>query len=90
MREDFLNQRSDKIRAAEELTKKKSLKRQKKKDRQKQLKKKAKLLRQLQGDDSEHGDGTDRDDEIAQKIGPQAGEAMEEDSGSEGEEEKSQ
>lgn len=48
MRDDFLNQRTEKIKAAEELTKKKNLKRQKKKDRQKQLKKKAKLLKKLQ------------------------------------------
>lgn len=90
MREEFLNQRTDRIRAAEELTKKKSLKRQKKKERQKQLKKKAKLLKQLQADDSDHGDKGERDDEIAQKIGPQVGYAMEEDSGSEEEEERSQ
>jgi hypothetical protein len=37
------------MKAAEELTKKKNLKRQKKKDRHKQLKKKANLLKKLQG-----------------------------------------
>ena len=49
MRDDFLSSRSEKIKAVEELTKKKNLKRQKKKEREKQLKKKAKLLKKLQG-----------------------------------------
>jgi hypothetical protein len=54
-------------------------KRQKKKDRQKQLKKKAKLLKQLQGE-SEDAESAQPDDQAAQKIGPQVGEPMRDDS----------
>ena len=63
MREEFLGQRSDKLKAAEELTMKKSLKRQKKKERQKQLKKKSKLLKKLEGASSSESESEEEQKE---------------------------